>query len=238
VWGGWDEAFVDLGKQYVFSVQIALKTPVYNALKLAPEKVKAQGLNVLFDPELKDRIVWHDPSIPGGGQQYAIYLRNRLGDDRLRRFILDQRVKFVAQQNQVIEALAHGSAWLGLGPGNARVLIEPYKKAGIAVDIRGFGNAPELNDITIGGSTFYVIKNRPHPNAARLFLNWFLARDVQEGFAKATEQNTRRTDVASVADADGTPVPGAKYLSPQREEHVEALMGAVRFVAEVRKEMR
>jgi iron(III) transport system substrate-binding protein len=237
-WGGWEEAFVDLGKQYVLSVQIALKTPVYNALKLAPEKVKAQGLKVLFDPELKDRVVWHDPAIPGGGQQYAIYLRNRWGDAELRRFILDQRVKFVAQQNQVIEALAHGSAWLGLGPGNARVLLEPYVKAGIPVDIRGFGNAPEVNDITIGGSTFYVIKNRPHPNATRLFLNWFLSREVQEGFAKATEQNTRRTDVPSVADADGTPVPGAKYISPQREEHVEALMDAVRFVGEVRKEMK
>jgi iron(III) transport system substrate-binding protein len=238
VWGGWDEAFVDLAKQYVLSVQIALKTPVYNALKLSPDKVKAEGLKMLFDPELKDRVVWHDPAIPGGGQQYAIYLRNRLGDAELRRFILDQRVKFVAQQNQVIEALAHGSAWLGLGPGNARVLMEPYVKAGIQADIRGFGNAPELNDVTIGGSTFYVVKNRPHPNATRLFLNWFLTREVQDGFAKATDQNSRRTDVASVADADATPIPGAKYLSPQREEHVEALMDAVRFVGEVRKEAR
>ncbi|HET7552472.1 MAG TPA: hypothetical protein VFK04_14375, partial [Gemmatimonadaceae bacterium] len=94
------------------------------------------------------------------------------------------------------------------------------------------------NDVTIGGSTFYVVKNRPHPNATRLFLNWFLTREVQDGFAKATDQNSRRTDVPSVADADATPIPGAKYLSPQREEHVEALQDAVRFVTEVRKEMR
>jgi iron(III) transport system substrate-binding protein len=237
-WGGWDEAFVDLAKTYVLSVQIALKTPVYNALKIAPERIKVEGLKIMFAPDLKDKFIWHDPAIAGGGQQYAIYLRNRLGDEGLRRFILDQRVRFVSQQHEVVEALARGTHWIGLGPGNARVLTEPYIKAGVPVELRTFGNAPELNDVTIGGSTFYVIKDRPHPNAARLFLNWFLSRDVQEGFAKATEQNTRRTDVASVADADATPVPGAKYLSPQREEHHEALMSAVAFVGEVRKEMK
>ena len=238
LWGGWDEAFVDLEKRYVFSTSIALKTPVYNALRLAPEKVKALGLEVLFEPELKDRIVWHDPAIPGGGQQYAIYLRNRLGDDVLRRFIVEQKVKFVSAQHEVVEALARGTAFVGLGPGNARVLTEPYVKAGIPIDIRTFGNAPELNDITIGGNTLYVIKNRPHPNATRLFLNWLLSRDVQDGFAKAVEQNSRRADVASVAGADATPVPGAKYLSPQREEHTEAMLKAVEFVGEVRKGMK
>ena len=238
IWGGWDEAFVDLDKKNVFSTNVALKSPVYDALKLSPDKVRSAGLKILFDPALKEKIIWHEPNVPGPGAQFAFYLKNRLSDDELRRFIVDQKVSFVAQQNQVIEALARGTAWLGLGPGNSRALIDPYVKAGVNVDIRKFGNAPELNDVTIGGSTLFVVKNRPHPNTTRLFLNWLLSREVQAGFAKATEQNSRRVDVPSVADADGTPVPGAHYVSPQREENVRALDAAVAFVGEVRKSIR
>jgi iron(III) transport system substrate-binding protein len=235
VWGGWDEAFVDREKKYVFSTNVALKSPVYDANKLAPEKVKAAGLKILFDPALKDRIMWHEPGVPGPGAQFAFYLSKRLSEDEIRRFIVGQNVKFVSQQNQVIEALARGTAWLGLGPGNSRALIAPYVQAGVNVDIRKFGPAPELNDVTIGGSTLFVVKNRPHPNATRLFLNWLLSKDVQAGFAKATEQNSRRTDVASVADADGTPIKGAKYISPQREENIPALDAAVALVDRIRK---
>ena len=238
IWGGWDEAFVDRDKKYVFSTNVALKSPVYDAKKLAPEKVAKSGLKILFDPELKDRIMWHEPGVPGPGAQFAFYLRQRLSDDEIKRFIVEQRVKFAAQQNQVIEALARGTAWMGLGPGNSRALIAPYVQAGVNVDIRKFGPSPELNDVTIGGSTLFVVKNRPHPNATKLFLNWLLSQDVQAGFAKATEQNSRRTDVASVADADGTPVKGAKYISPQREENIQALDEAVALIDKIRKEIK
>jgi hypothetical protein len=58
---------------------------------------------------------------------------------------------------------------------------------------------------------------------------------VQTGFAKATEQNSRRNDVPSVADADGTPVPGAHYVAPQAEENVPILDKALATVAAIRK---
>ena len=236
IWGGWDEAFVDREKKYVFSTNVALKSPVYDANKIAPAKVAQAGLKILFDPTLKDRIMWHEPTVPGPGAQFAFYLSKRLSEDEIRRFIVGQNVKFVAQQNQVIEALARGTVWLGLGPGNSRALVAPYVQAGVNVDIRKFGPAPELNDVTIGGSTLFVVKTRPHPNATRMFLNWLLSQDVQAGFAKATEQNSRRTDVASVADADGTPIKGAHYASPQREENTPALDAAVALVERIRKE--
>jgi iron(III) transport system substrate-binding protein len=238
IWGGWDEPFVDLGRKFVFSTSVALKSPVYDANKLSPDRVKAAELKILFDPALKDKIVWHEPNVPGPGAQFAFYLKKRMSEDEIRRFITDQRVVFMAQQNQVIEALARGTHWMGLGPGNSRALIAPYVQAGVNVDIRKFGPEPELNDVTIGGSTLYVVKNRPHPNATRLFLNWLLSRDVQAGFSKATEQNSRRVDVASVADADGTPMPGAKYISPQREENNEALDASIALVDRIRKSLR
>jgi iron(III) transport system substrate-binding protein len=235
IWGGWDQAFADTAKAYVFSTNFALKSPVYNALKLSPAKVAKEGLQILFDPALKGKIYWHEPSVPGPGQQFAFYLARRFSPDDLKRFITDQRPVFVSDQNQVIEALAHGTAWMGLGPGNSHALMEPYIKAGVPIDLRKFGNAPELNDITLGGSTIWVMKDRPHPNATRLFINWLLSKDVQTGFAKATEQNSRRGDVPSVADADGTPVPGAHYVAPQEEANVPLLQKSVDEIADLRK---
>jgi iron(III) transport system substrate-binding protein len=235
IWGGWNQAFADNGKKYVFSTNLALKSPVYNALKLSPAKVAKEGLRILFDPALKGKIYWHDPNVPGPGAQFAFYLARRLSESDLKRFIVEQKPVFVSDQNQVIEALAHGAAWLALGPGNSHALMEPYIKAGIPIDLRKFGNSPALNDITLGGSTIWVMKNRPHPHAARLFINWLLSKHVQAGFAKATEQNSRRTDVPSVADADGTPVPGAHYVAPQEQKNVPLLEKAIAEVAEIRK---
>jgi iron(III) transport system substrate-binding protein len=235
IWGGWDEAYVDNANTHVFSPSLALKSPVYNALKLSPDKVKKEGVHILLDPGLKGKIYWHDPNVPGPGAQFAFYLARRFSQGELRRFIGEQKPVFVTDQNQVIDALAHGTAWLALGPGNSHALMEPYIKAGVPIDLRKFGNAPELNDITLGGSTMWVMKNRPHPNATRLFINWFLSKDVQSGFSKATEQNSRRIDVASVADADGTPVPGAHYVAPQDEANAAALEKAIAEIGEIRK---
>ncbi len=235
IWGGWDEAYVDTANTYVFSTNLALKSPVYNALKLSPDKVKKEGVRILFDPTLKGKIYWHDPNVPGPGAQFAFYLMRRFSEDEVRRFINEQKPVFVTDQNQVIDALAHGTAWLALGPGNSHALMEPYIKAGVPIDLRKFGNAPELNDITLGGSTIWVMKNRPHPNGTRLFINWLLSKNVQEGFSKATEQNSRRIDVASVADADGTPVPGAHYVAPQDEANAAALDKSITEVGEMRK---
>ena len=62
-----------------------------------------------------------------------------------------------------------------------------------------------------------------------------MSKDVQAGFAKATEQNSRRVDVASVADADGTPVTGAHYVAPQDEANAPALDKAIAEIGEIRK---
>ncbi|HWE72584.1 MAG TPA: extracellular solute-binding protein [Stellaceae bacterium] len=235
IWGGWDEVYVDTANTYVFSSNLALKSPVYNALKFSPDRVKKEGVRILFDPALKGKIYWHDPNVPGPGAQFAFYLMRRFSADEVRHFINDQKPVFVTDQSQVIDALARGTAWLALGPGNSHALMEPYIKTGVPIDLRKFGNAPELNDITLGGSTMWVMKDRPHPNAARLFINWFLSKEVQEGFSKATEQNSRRIDVASVTDADGTPIPGAHYVAPQDEANAAALDKAVAEVGEMRK---
>jgi ABC-type glycerol-3-phosphate transport system substrate-binding protein len=39
------------------------------------------------------------------------------------------------------------------------------------------------------------VKNPPHPNAAKVFINWLLSKEGQELYGKAMTQGSRRLDV-------------------------------------------
>jgi ABC-type Fe3+ transport system substrate-binding protein len=237
LWGGWDEAFVDAAKKYVFSVTAYVASPFYNAAMIAPEKIARLGLKAMIDPEYAGKIAWHEPTIAGGGRTYAQLLHAQLGEDGLRKLLLDQKTVFVQQQHQVVEAMARGTAWIGIGP-PVRSLIQPYLQAGVKTDVRPFGNTPDRGVVSIGGSAVYIFNRRPHPNATKVFVNWLMSRDVQHGFAKATDQRSRRTDVPETAEPDSIPVPGGKYITTQREENIEPQNETLRVIAEIRRAAR
>ena len=144
-------------------------------------------------------------------------------------------MRFVTQQNQVVEEVARGIAWVGIGP-PVRSLIAPYAQAGIKTDIRNMGTSPDVSLEGIGGSGVFVFNKRPHPNASRVFINWLLSKNVQHELAKALDQDSRRTDLASIAEPDSRPVRGAKYIAPQREESEPALEASRQFIDAVRKQ--
>jgi ABC-type Fe3+ transport system substrate-binding protein len=46
-----------------------------------------------------------------------------------------------------------------------------------------------------GSGNAAIIKAGPHPNATKVFLNWFLGPEGQETYSRAMGQATRRLDV-------------------------------------------
>jgi iron(III) transport system substrate-binding protein len=234
LWGGWNSAFTDVAAKYEFAMANFIAGPWFDALKIPPAKVEQLGIKLLLDPSVKGKIAWHDPAVQGAGQPYTLLLRAKLGDDGLKQVIVDQRPQFFQDQFQVVEAMARGTAWIGIGP-PVRSLIAPYTQAGVKTDIRNFGPSPDESLQEIGGSGLFVFKDRPHPNATRVFINWLLSRDVQYGMAKATEQASRRLDVPPTTAPDETPIKGAVYLQPQREDATQALQAALALAAEDRK---
>ena len=234
LWGGWHNAFTDLGGKYEFAIANFIAGPWFSAQHIPPEKVEKLGLKLMLDPSVKGKIAWHDPAVQGAGQPYTLLLRAKLGDDALKQIITEQQPQFFKDQFQVVEAMARGTAWIGIGP-PVRALMAPYVQAGVKTDIRNFGPTPDLALQEIGGSGLFVFKDRPHPNATRVFINWLLTKDVQYGLAKATEQASRRLDVPLTTAPDETPVKGATYLQPQREDATEALQSALALAAEYRK---
>ena len=234
VWGGWDSAFYDVGKQYMLASQKFLKMPYYNARLVPPEKAQRLGAKLLLDPAYKGKIVWHDPAIAGSGRTFAYVLRRLMGDDGLKQFVVGQAVLLPSTQKEVVDRMGREQMAIGLGP-PMEPELDDFAKAGLKLDIRPLGNTPEAAAyLNVGGSALMIYNKRPHPSATRVFANWFLSKATQAEFAKAMDQNSRRRDVPSVAPPERTPVEGLSYLEPQREEELNDVEAAQDLVARIR----
>ena len=234
VWGGWDSAFYDVGKQYMLASQKFLKMPYYNAKMVPPDKVERLGAKLLLDPEYKGKIVWHDPSVAGSGRTFAYVLRKLMGDEGLKQFVVGQQVLLPSTQKEVVDRMGREEKAIGLGP-PMEPELDIFAKAGLKLDIRPFGNRPEAGAyMNIGGSALMIYNKRPHPNATRVFANWFLSRAIQAELAKVMDQNSRRRDVAAVVPPERAPIDGVRYHEPQREEFLDEVEAAQEYVARIR----
>jgi ABC-type Fe3+ transport system substrate-binding protein len=76
-----------------------------------------------------------------------------------------------------------------------------------------------------------AIKNPPHPNAARVFVNWLLGKDGQEIFGRGMGVGSRRYDVATkwlkefgvIASKDALTVEQFYRLENQSEDKVNRM---------------
>jgi iron(III) transport system substrate-binding protein len=228
--GGWGEAFYDEERKYVLSLVNDVETPTYNAKLIAPARAKAQGLKLLLDPEFKGKSVWFDPHVEGPGAPYMALIYRKLGADALWRALVDQDPFFVRSQNEVAEALVRGKALIGL-MGNARGILKQYSEAGMAFDMRPLGNGPDAAYIGSGGSALAVFNQRPHPNAARVFVNWIMSKRIGFGLARAQGFDSRRSDVPPI-DPEMVPIPGGDYVYAQRSENNDLVR---ELITELRK---
>jgi ABC-type glycerol-3-phosphate transport system substrate-binding protein len=232
-WGGWDRVFFDNEHKYVMATQHFLKMPFYNARMLSPEKVQAEGTKVFLDPVLKAKVIWNDPLIPSSGETFPLVLRKILGDDGLKIFVAQQAV-YTANMMDLVDKMARGQYAMSLGP-TLDSLLKRYKDAGLDFDIRPLGNTPELGAYSnSGGSNLIVMKDAPHPNAAKVFVNWLLSKDIAARLAKAQNQDSNRVDIASQLPPDEQAVPGVTYVEPQRESSVAELNASHDFIRQIR----
>jgi iron(III) transport system substrate-binding protein len=234
-WGGWEQVFYDNEHKYVLATQSFLKMPFFNAKLLDPAKVKAEGTKIFLDPSLKGKIVWHDPLIPGSGESFAPVFRELLGDEGLKKFVQDQ-VVFLPNMMDMVDKMARSQYVIGMGPVMTGLLAR-YKKAGLDIDIRPLGNTPEFAAYSnTGGSNMVVLNKRPHPNATRVFVNWFLSKDIATRLAKVMGQDSNRDDIPPQVEPSERRVKGAKYMEPQREDKVKALQDSHALIKKYRGE--
>ena len=186
-WGG--HMWVDRAKKYVYSFQAYLTESTWRNETLAKAE-EFKTLDDLLNPKWKNRIGILDPRTPGAGDSNWAFLWQVKGEEYLKK-LAAQNLTLGLDQRVLGESLAKGKIAIVLGLTYYSLL--PFVNAGLPVK-----PIPRLKEGTFGtggSGNIALIKNMPHPNATKVFINWILTREGQEITTKAMGQATRRLDV-------------------------------------------
>ena len=210
-WFKGDYSWGDPDKKYTF-LFAGSPTPLlaYNTNLVDDNEIKS--FYDLLDPKWKGKIVSRDPASAGtGGNTAYFYFQPQLGKDFLRRLFTEQNVTVVDDARQAAEWLALGKyALYVLGSGND---IDEAMGQGLPVK-DNYGPFKEGARIAAGGAGSISIFNKAaHPNAAKLFVNWWLSREGQLTAMTADPlDESLRTDIpADAVKADYRRKPGVDY---------------------------
>jgi len=188
-WGGhiWEDNVS--GNRYIYAFQCyASETFWHNTELVKPREIVS--FDDLLQPKWKGKIGFLDPRNPGSGQNTWGFLWKVKGEDYLRR--LSQQELFLTQnQRQMAEMLVKGK--LALTIGLSHYNFEPFLKA--ALPIKPVPMVKEGDQANNGSGVISIVKNPPHPNAVKVFLNWLLGKEGQDLYSRVMIQGTRRLDV-------------------------------------------
>lgn len=184
----------------------------YNAEFISKGELKSY--QDLLSPKLKGKIVVSDPTIPGAGSQWASTIGLRvMGLDWLRQFA-KQDLTVTRDLQLLAQSMAKGKYYVAIGGGG---LFNDMQQAGVKV----FEHSPKEGGFLTGGwGNVVVFKKTPHPNATKVFLNWFLTKEGQTLFAKAVKQESARKDVPTdFLNSWEMRQPGEKIFDARSEEY-------------------
>jgi iron(III) transport system substrate-binding protein len=152
----------------------------------------------LLDPKYKGKIIMYDPTIPGFTQPRINHWYNdsRLGESYIRSFFDPSRDVLINRDDrQLVEQVARGAYWIGIG--GVWTTAAPIAQAIPALKALPPERLEEGTHITSGFGNVALLKDAPHQNAARLYLNWLLSREAQTAITQDTAYQSGRNDVSA-----------------------------------------
>lgn len=211
--GGFERGFLDNGKQYLYGATAVAGTLGF----VNRDCVKSEHLSKADDLKstaLKGKIVWFDPTQPGTGAQGMYMLALVHGEEWLRDMFLNHGVVYSRDYKQMTDWLVNCSKPVAIGLLND--VLEQMQEHGIGknvVEIEGPGFFGNRNPGGVGGNAHIGwYRNAPNPNAAKMFVNWYLSRAFQQAYADVLKANSRRLDVTP-RDPAHMLKPGVDYLN-------------------------
>jgi iron(III) transport system substrate-binding protein len=221
--GGLDAGFMDVDRKYVLAFEAEEATPVLVNWDFV-RHADLQTMADLAKPEFANKIVWDDPRLPGTGSGAAMRILVDYGADFLARLFTQQKIVYTATMRQNAEWLVRGRYPIGLGTGFND--LAPFQEQGLGLNVSPLDAQVAHPAVTAGFGTVSVLTHAPHPNAAKVYVNWLLGRPGQIEWEK-TGFDSRRLDITHVAPRF-FPKPGIAYVAeeaetgfPERQEAAE-----------------
>jgi ABC-type Fe3+ transport system substrate-binding protein len=185
-WGG--HMYADKAKQFVYMPLAYVGVSLwYNKSFVKPGEIRTY--DDLLHPKWKGKIGFQDPRTAGSGAGVWSFLWLIKGEGFLEK-LAQQDLLLLTDRRQLGDALSKGKVHITIG--GVYYTYLPFIKAGLPLE----SMIPEEGSYGSSGSgNLAIIKNHSHPNAAKVFVNWFLGKEGQEIVTKVLEQATRRLDV-------------------------------------------
>lgn len=199
-------------------VQVAF---VYNRDSLAPGKIKSW--KDLLNSEWKGKIAMLDPRRAGGGLDISTFWYTNeklgLGKSFMKQLLTTQDIFMSNEERQIVDFVARGRYPIAIGPSGT--LTFQLKAQGLPVELFGSAGLQEGGFVTASNGTISVVKNTPHPNAVKVYLNYLLSNEGQVVWSKASGLASLRRDVPKDHIPEILlPQEGVSYQETYREKYV------------------
>jgi iron(III) transport system substrate-binding protein len=220
-WYGKEHRYADPEGQYIFAY---LANPsgaqlAYNANLVHPKEFKSYW--DVTNPKWKGKIVSLDPRDTGlGATMQFFYYNPEIGPEFMKKFFGGMDIQYAKNFRQMTDWLAQGKYAICMGCKDSL----RAKNQGLPVDDFDTTRWKEGSSFSSGGGSLSMLNQAPHPNAAKVFINWFLSRKGQMALQKLGDPddppNSRRIDIPK----DDVPMearlqPGVKYFDVVKPEY-------------------
>ena len=192
LWMGGEYLWADRDKTII--VLLLMPTPgqstIINTTLVKPGEIRVY--DDFLNPKWKGKIVLNDPSVQGPGQRFVGVTATKVKSWDYMKDLAKQNPFINRDQRLQVEWVARGKYAVGLGMQTD--LPTEFIKAGAPI----MEILPE-DDIaaSAGPNDLAMINRAPHPNAARVFINWILGKEGQTIVSKASGVASVKTNVAT-----------------------------------------
>jgi ABC-type Fe3+ transport system substrate-binding protein len=169
------QALVDPKHRWI-ATNIGVRSAAYNT-QLVPKEFAPRSYQNLLDPRWKGKIVWNPKSMTGAWGFIATVIKS-MGENEgmsyLRKLAKQDVVPLPIAIRAVLDRVIAGEYAIGLEMNNTHAAISEAQGA----PVKWVPLDPVSQTLQVAG----VTKGAPHPNAAKLFLDFMVSRTGQEIF--------------------------------------------------------
>ncbi len=228
----WQGKYHYLGKKsgYIFVFAMTPRPFTgYNTDLVKPASLKSYW--DLLKPEWKGKVVALEPGRSVQGFLRFLYHNPKLGPKFISQLLGKAGLTYSRSARQVVDWLGAGKFAIALFISPSRSGLVAAKGQGLPVDWFLPQHFKDGVPITGGPNNVSLVNRAPHPNAARLFINWFLSREGQavaqrvggvEAGARGVGVDSLRIDISKddVSKAYRR-LEGVKYLYTESPEFMD-----------------
>ena len=200
-----DPVYSPEGEEFTFEYSLLTAAVNKNLVKAG----EIQSYRDLLDPKWKGKIVTRDPRLGSGPAMLTIVtmrLLNILDDDYFMALGRQAPVLSGAGDLEVAQMVARGEIPIAFNNPVSAVYI-PLAREGAPLRILNLKEGT-----VVMPSVIQIANDAPHPNAARLFINWILSAEGQTVFHKARGSQPVRKDVPDFTPSNIDMEPVKKLL--------------------------